>query len=254
MYLYSVSNRQLFIENDIGTSEGCISANDIRHALDKLGNGPITVFINSYGGSVDQGLAIYELLQNHRGKVTTKIEGGIAASISSVILLAGEERIITPSGSVMIHDPWTVAVGNADDLDQMAGYLREASKKLIAIYSSRTLMSEPDVIAKMKAETYFSATQAVEFGLCHKVIGIAESKSKFPERERFAAMIKEKKDRQSVRDVARKCEQEASAKYRSLKSAAAADRGLKMEYPNPFPNRTKYALMVASKKIKRNPK
>ncbi len=172
MYLFNESSREIYISGDIGQSADEISASNIRLALSKLGRGDISVKVNSYGGSVDQGLEIYEMLRNHNGRITTEIEGGLAASIASVIYLAGEKRRMSPSSSLMIHNPWGFAMGDADEFDKTAEVLRMYTSRIVGVYSERTLMDESEVRPAMKVETWMTATHAVEYGFANELIGV----------------------------------------------------------------------------------
>lgn len=123
----------------------------------------ITVHINSEGGSVFDGIAIYNAIRNHGAKITTRIEG-IAASMASVIALAGDTRLIADAGFVMIHNPWTWTDGEADDLRKAADVLDKIGEQLAAIYANRLGKSAEEVKEIMDAETWWSADEAIENG------------------------------------------------------------------------------------------
>lgn len=126
----------------------------------------INIYINSLGGSVFEGTAIYNQLKRHPAHKTVYVDG-FACSIASVIAMAGDKIIMPKNTMMMIHDPWTHAVGNAaqlrkqaDDLDAVAeasrqAYLQKAGEKL----------SEEALIEMLKAETYLTAEKCVEYGL-----------------------------------------------------------------------------------------
>ena len=113
------------------------SVADLTNQLANLGEvETIAVNINSYGGEVAEGLAIYNALRNHKAKVTTRCSG-FACSIASVIFMAGEERIMDEASLLMIHNAWTFAEGNAADLRKQAADLdkiTEASVKAFQNY------------------------------------------------------------------------------------------------------------------------
>lgn len=131
----------------------------------------LDVRVNSYGGDVFEGLSIYSLLRDFPAKVTVKIDG-IAASIASVIAMAGEDVVMAESGSLMIHNAWGAAVGNADDMRAYADTLEKISGQLADVYVVRSGMSIADVRKYMDAETWFSAQEAKELSL---VTNIAEN-------------------------------------------------------------------------------
>ena len=87
--------------------------------------GDVTVWINSPGGCVFAASQIYTMLRNHNGKITVKIDG-IAASAASVVAMAGDETLISPTGMLMIHDPMTIAYGNKADMEQTITMLKKS--------------------------------------------------------------------------------------------------------------------------------
>lgn len=123
----------------------------------------LTVRINSGGGYVDEGIAIFNALSNHKGKVTV-ICDSLAASSASVIFMAGSERIMRKGSSVMIHDPSTVVWGTADDMEKAVRALETQAENIAGIYADVTGEDVEDLRTDMKAETWLSADEAVERG------------------------------------------------------------------------------------------
>lgn len=123
----------------------------------------ITVRINSEGGSVFDGIAIYNAIRNHGAKITTRVEG-IAASMASVLVLAGDERLIADAGFVMMHNAWTWVDGESGDLRKAADVLDKLNEQLAAIYSDRLGKSAEEVRAIMDAETWWNADEAISHG------------------------------------------------------------------------------------------
>ena len=123
----------------------------------------ITIHINSEGGGVFDGIAIYNAIRNHKAKIITRVEG-IAASMASVIALAGEERLIADAGFLMIHNPWTFADGESDDLRKAADVLDKVKEQLVAIYCDRLGKSADEVKVIMDAETWWNADEAISNG------------------------------------------------------------------------------------------
>jgi len=123
----------------------------------------INVYINSYGGDVSEGVAIYNALKRHSAKVVTYCDG-MACSIASVIFMAGDERIMCNPSFLMIHDAWTYAAGNADDFRKAADDLDVITTASISAYMAHCNISEQELRAKMKAETWLTHTEAVEMG------------------------------------------------------------------------------------------
>jgi ATP-dependent Clp endopeptidase proteolytic subunit ClpP len=129
----------------------------------------VTVRINSPGGDVSDGLAMYNYLRDHKAKVTTIVDG-FAASAASIVLLAGDVRLVHEGSIVMVHNPWNVAVGTADDMRKAAAALDEMETAIVAIYKRRTGRKEEDLRAMLDDETYMSGARAVEEGFADRVI------------------------------------------------------------------------------------
>ena len=129
----------------------------------------ITVRINSPGGDVFDGVAVYNALKNHPAKITTRIEG-LAASIASVIALAGDEVHAYSNTMYMIHDPWVMAAGNQDDLRSIADVLEKIGNQLADVYTGKTGLSPDTIKEMMKTETWMTAQEGKELGFVDKVI------------------------------------------------------------------------------------
>lgn len=138
----------------------------------------ITVSINSLGGSVFDGLTIYNALRASGANVTVKIMG-IAASIASIIAMAGKKIVMPENSFMMIHNPLNGIYGNADDMREMADILDKVGSSLVATYVARTGKSEEEVKVLMDAETYMTAAEAKELGFCDEVIPAVEVKAAF---------------------------------------------------------------------------
>ena len=127
----------------------------------------LDVHINSPGGNVFDGVAIYNSLKNHKAKVTVTVDG-MAASIASIIAMAGDE-IVMPLGSTMfVHNPLTWAAGNAHEMREIASELDKITESLIDIYQDRTGMSRDDIADLMDAETTMTAQEAKDWGFATK--------------------------------------------------------------------------------------
>jgi ATP-dependent Clp endopeptidase proteolytic subunit ClpP len=130
----------------------------------------INLHINSPGGSVFDGVAIYNTLKNHSAKVTTHIDG-LAASIASIIALAGDEIIIAQNAMMMIHNPWTMAWGESKDLRKQADVLDQVKETLLNTYVAKTGKDRDTVSADMDAELWLTADEAKEYGLADTIGG-----------------------------------------------------------------------------------
>lgn len=123
----------------------------------------INLRINSPGGSVFDGMAIYNALLGHEATVTTYIDG-LAASIASVIALAGDKIIMAENAMFMIHNPWTFTAGDAKALRKEADVLDQVRETILNTYTSRTGGDREDLAKSMDDETWYDATQAKEAG------------------------------------------------------------------------------------------
>lgn len=155
IWIYDVIGDGLF--GGVGAKQ---FADDLK-ALGRLDT--INVFINSPGGDVFQGLAIYNVLKRNAARVAVQIDG-LAASIASVIAMAGEEIVIAGNGMMMIHDPWTCTCGNASEMREIAETLDKIGVQLRDTYVGRTQNSPDDIAEWMAAETWMTADEAVEKG------------------------------------------------------------------------------------------
>ena len=154
---------------DDAVFEGGISAVSFASELESMGDvDAIDVYINSYGGSVSQGFAIYNLLKSHPAKVTT-ICSGFACSIASIIFLAGDERIMQDASLLMIHNPWTVSMGNANELRKQADDLDKMAQISVDLYCEKTGLEEAVIKEMMDKETWITSKEAYELGFATTV-------------------------------------------------------------------------------------
>ena len=143
---------------------GEMSAVNLSKQLEALGDvDKIDVFINSYGGEVAEGLAIYNALKRHKAKVTTYCDG-FACSIASVIFMAGDERVMNESSLLMIHNAWTYAAGNAEELRKQADDLEKITQASVEAYKSHSTLTEKEIKKLMDEETWILPTEALEYG------------------------------------------------------------------------------------------
>lgn len=146
-----------------------VNAEDLAADLDGISASSITVQINSPGGDVFDGVAIYNALRNHPAKVTTQVDG-IAASIASVIFQAGDRRLIQASGQVMIHNAFGGIVGDRTDHADMAALLEQQDEIISGIYAAASGRDAAEFRALMDAETWMTAQRAIDEGLADEII------------------------------------------------------------------------------------
>lgn len=163
----SATTAEITIYGAIGASwfEDSITAKQFSEELKKVESSvkEITVRINSPGGDVFDGLTIYNRLKQHPAKVKVIVDG-LAASIASIIALAGDEVIMSEGALYMVHLPWTMAAGNRNDLENTIDRLMDVENQLVSIYANKTKMDKNEIRAMLEKETWMDSEQAVELG------------------------------------------------------------------------------------------
>lgn len=147
---------------------GGVTAVDFAKELQVLKAKTITVRLNTPGGDVFDGLAIHNSLKAHGAAIQVKVDG-LAASIGSIIAMAGSTITMGESAFLMIHNPWALVIGNAKDMREMADTLDKIGGSLAGVYASRQNVTKDQAQAWMDAETWFTAEEAVAAGLADAV-------------------------------------------------------------------------------------
>ena len=140
-----------------------VTVSRIDAALRSIGDKAVTVYINSPGGDMFEGLAIYNRLREHSQPITTKVLG-LAASAASVIYMAGAKREVAMSAFLMIHNCWTLAVGNRHGLRDIAGTMEEFDAAMADLYAEGSGQPVTDVAEMMDDETFIRGKRALELG------------------------------------------------------------------------------------------
>nr|ELR5264580.1 Clp protease ClpP [Providencia rettgeri] len=150
-----------------------VTAKRISGALRAIGNNDVVVNINSPGGDMFEGLAIYNLLRAHSGKVTVNILG-IAASAASIIAMAGDEIQMGRGAFLMIHNCWSIGVGNRHDFAKLAADLEPFDKSMADIYVARSGQPESVVSKMMDDETCIASSDAIAKGFADRLLAADE--------------------------------------------------------------------------------
>jgi ATP-dependent Clp protease, protease subunit len=164
---------EIYLYDEIGGGMwgGGISAKQFAEDLKSLGKiDTLNVRVNSPGGDVFDGLAIYSTLKRHPANVVMDIDG-MALSIASVIVMAGNQVNMAKNAMMMIHDPWTCSCGTADDFRKQADLMDQVKGNLVTTYADRTKMDEAEIADLMSAETWLTADDALSNGF---VDGVTE--------------------------------------------------------------------------------
>lgn len=158
---------KVWIHGDIGSYD--IEAIDLIQALQSVGNQDVEFRIQSYGGSVYEGLAMYNAIKAHKGK-TVGVVNGLVASISSYFLMACDTIKMPENATLMIHNPAIGAWGGEDEIQSALVQLQNSKQTIADAYVERSGKPIEDVLAAMEKETWFTAQAALEFGLVDEVI------------------------------------------------------------------------------------
>lgn len=191
MSMYDIRNSaessdelDIYIYSDIDScwwNPDAMSANKFRKELEKHKDAKqINLYINSMGGSVSEGVTIYNQIRRHSAKVTAYIDG-FACSIASVIPMAADEVVMGENTMLMIHNPWTITWGNAKDLRKTAEDLDKVRDGcIIPAYKARCgdKLSDEKLIELLDNETFLTAAECLEYGLCDRVVTITKEEKK----------------------------------------------------------------------------
>jgi ATP-dependent protease ClpP protease subunit len=157
---------EVVLSGEVGTWD--VSARKIADAIENRTTVPLTIKINSVGGDVFEGFAIYNAIKNHQGPTTAIVEG-LAASAGSLIAISADMCIVRPASLMMLHNPHTVAAGESKDLRQSAEVLDKVRDIMVQRYKNKTGQSEESLIEMLDAETWLTPEEAVELGFADKV-------------------------------------------------------------------------------------
>jgi len=173
----TATTAEIVLYGSIGESywDDSVSAKNFSEELSKLPKtvNQIDVRVNSPGGDVFDGVTIYNRLKQHSANITVHIDG-LAASIASIIALAGDEVIMGEGALYMIHLPWTFSMGDRNDLENTINRLMDVEEQLLGIYSRKTGLDRLELKAMLEAETWLDADQSVEMGFVDKKVEESE--------------------------------------------------------------------------------
>ena len=194
----------LYIYGDVTSwpwFEGDVSAVNLSKQLEALGDVElINVYINSYGGEVAEGLAIYNALKRHKAKVKTVCDG-FACSIASVIFMAGDERVMNEASLLMIHNAWTFASGNAAELRKQADDLEKITQASVEAYKAHSSLEEEEIKALMDAETWITPNEAISYGFATSSEKTETEKASQNALHRLFEIVKAHREKQNDDDI-----------------------------------------------------
>lgn len=184
VYLYGIIRKKTWFDND---ESEFISAKRVKNILDKTKGKDLTIHMNSNGGDVYESIAISNLIKDYDGKVDIYIDA-MAASGASIIATAADNVYMYINSQQMIHKAWTFASGNSDDLKKISNDLEKIDDSVSSSYMKRFVGEKEDLIKLIEQETYLTAEECLELGLCDQVIDLDED----DEEEETQNNIKEK--------------------------------------------------------------
>lgn len=146
-----------------------ISPKRIKQQLESLGNvSELTVYLNSDGGDLFAGQAIHSMLKRHKAHKTVYIDG-LAASNASIVAMAGDKVVMPRNAMMMIHNPWTMAMGDARHFRDMADTLDHVRESMVAVYQDKTGIDRTRLLSMLNAETWMTAEEAYELGFATEI-------------------------------------------------------------------------------------
>lgn len=167
----------------IGDYDGGVSADDFKTLLAEHDGNDVVIHLDSEGGIVTDGLAIYNSLMEYKGKVTIVVDT-LAASIASVVAMAADKLILKSTAQLMIHSCWTVAAGNATEFRDLAHAMDKLDEGIASTYAERSGKDKDEYLQMMKKDTYFTAEEAVEMGLADEVLHLTKERKSAAKAER----------------------------------------------------------------------
>ena len=172
----------------VGDYDNGISADDFRDVLAEHGGKDVTIHLNSEGGSVTDGLSIYNAISQHEGEVTVHVDA-LAASIATVICCAADKVVMNSNAKYMVHRCWTAAMGNCKDFRQMADTMEMLDGDIAAVYAERTGRETEELLAMMDVETWLTAEEAVSQGFVDEVYEVKKAKPKAESKAEIMATL-----------------------------------------------------------------
>ncbi len=217
------TSADIYLYDEIGDSwyGESTSAKGFKKELDKIGDVKIlNIYINSPGGSVFDGMAIYNQLKRHKAQKNVYVDG-FAASIASVIALAGDKITIPKNAYFMIHQPWSITWGNAAEFRRMADALDTIEDGILNVYEGHSYLSRDRIKKMMEDETWMTGEEAFAYGFADEVgeeiqVAASVAKSEIWGKFKKAPKVEQKLAANNLRDDEKKREMKSKLRKMSL--------------------------------------
>lgn len=245
LYIYGNIEKKTWIDDWLGTGDDKTDAYTLKDALHAVDTPNLTVRINSRGGYVEEGLAIYSLLSEFKGKVKTIVDGW-ACSAASVIFMAGEERVVPENGLLMIHNAWSSATGDSNVMKKVSEDLEKITQPSVDIYVKKTGLPEETIKEMMDRTEYITSKEAYELGFSTTQTRKNET-MQYIESDFMFNLVMENK---TLRNELQKVQQELSELQDEMQKDAnnAQQVGLKFELKNNTFNEDAWTSFFSAKK------
>ncbi len=168
LYSRLLKDRIVFLTGEINQTSANIIISELLY-LDSLSHDDISLYINSPGGEVSSGFAIYDTIHFIKSNVRT-IVVGMAASMAAFLLACGDKRMSLPNAEIMIHQPLGGIQGQATDIKIVADHILKMKKKLIKILAEKTKKDSKILESDMERDFYMDATEALDYGLIDEIL------------------------------------------------------------------------------------
>lgn len=207
LYIYGEIRKPDWVEQWLEIDKDLVDSLSIKDALQKVDTPILRVRINSIGGSVSEGLAIYSLLSDFQGELETIVDG-FACSAASIIFMAGKKRIVPENGLLMIHNAWMSVAGDHNDLQKAAADLVKITQPSVNIYCLKTGLSEEKIKEMMDEEYWIPSAEAFELNFATTVDRNENAKQSLKENYLYNLVMKNKSLKQELMKVANPLKEE----------------------------------------------
>lgn len=180
MFDHNTETGEIWLYDTIGPAwAGMIDSESVIKVLQAMGGKPVTLRVSSPGGSVWDAVEMHNAIANYTGQIVAQVDA-IAGSAASFLILAADEVVAASNSTLMIHQAMTATFGNAVDHAKSIEMLDVVDANIIGMYRKKTTKTDEEIKAAMAAETWFTAEQALEWGLVDRIGDATDVQAKVP--------------------------------------------------------------------------